>query len=79
MHQEVQAAEAARERELEAAEEARLAAEQQRLRQCWRAEHAAEAARTAEAGLKPGKTRPGPQARMSFNVYHGARPVRCID
>ena len=69
MHHGVQAAEAARERELEAAEEAQLAAEQQRLRQRWRAEHAAEAARTAEAALEPGTTRPGPQARMSGVRY----------
>lgn len=77
MHPGVQAAEAARERELEAAEEARLAAEQQRLRLRWRAEQAAEAARTAEAGLNPGKTRPGPQARTSPIVnLLGARPVQ---
>ena len=69
MHGGVQATEAARERALEAAEEARLAAEQQRLRLRWRAEQAAEAVRTAEAGLKPGKARPGPQARTRPVVF----------
>ena len=78
----VQAAEAAHERELEAAEEARLAAEQQRLRLRWRAEQAAEAARAAEAGLKPGKARQDPHARMSHVVFLSHRVrilLNCIE
>ena len=43
-----------------------MAGEQQRLRARWRAEHAAETTRAAEAGLSSGQARLGPQARMTI-------------